>query len=198
MTRLAMTIDLDLCLGCEACMVACMTENESPVESYRLRLQTTVSGTFPDLATELRMEQCFQCEESPCIGVCPTGANYRTDDGVVLIDTAKCIGCKACVVACPYGMRYIHTDGYADKCTFCYHRVQEGRLPACVETCPTGARIFGDLEDPDGELRTGLAAAAEVDQLRPETGTRPRIFYTNTPLAGQTGLAEAEESEWKL
>jgi len=177
-------------------MVSCATENEVPLGTFRLRLQTTVAGRFPDLKAEYRMEQCFHCEDSPCISVCPTGANHKTDEGLVLVDRDKCIGCKACVVSCPYRMRYMHPDGYADKCSFCDHRLAEGREPACVETCPTGARVFGDIEDPSSEISRKLGGSKEVTQLRPETKTRPRIFYTNRALGDRTGLDIAPESEW--
>ncbi len=196
MTRYSMTVDLERCLGCEACIVSCAVENEVPIGAFRLRKTTTVGGRFPELRSEYRMEQCFQCEESPCVDVCPTGANSKTDDGIVHVDRDRCIGCKACVVSCPYGMRYMHPDGYADKCTFCEHRVREGRQPACVETCPTGARAFGDLEASDGPLRRSLDAADGVVQLRPETRTQPRVFYTNPTLTG-SGLGPAPESEWR-
>lgn len=196
MTRYAMAIDLERCLGCQACMVSCSAENELPLGTSRVRLQTTVTGRFPELSAEYRMEQCFHCEDSPCIDVCPTGANHKTDEGIVLVDRDKCIGCKACVVSCPYRMRYMHPDGYADKCSFCDHRLAEGREPACVETCPTGARVFGDLTDPSSELRRALGDAAEVTQLRPETTTRPRVFYTGRTLGDETDLDLAPESEW--
>lgn len=177
MTRYAMAIDLERCLGCEACMVACATENELPAGTYRARMRHTVAGTFPDLVAEFRLEQCFHCDDPPCVDVCPTGATYRTEDGLVRIDSARCTGCKACVTACPYGMRTIHPDGYADKCSFCVHRIEQGRPPACVDTCPTGARAFGDIEDPSSEVSTAVAGATVVDVLRPDIGTNPQVFY---------------------
>ncbi len=183
MTRRAMAIDVDRCLGCQACLVACKAENEVPDDRYRLRMREVVAGRFPDLAGEFRPEQCFHCDDPPCVGVCPTGATHRTDDGLVLIDPAKCTGCKACVTACPYGMRYVHPGGWVDKCSFCDHRLLVGREPACVETCPTGARVFGDLDDAFGPLRRAIDNADAVGVLKPHAGTRPSLFYLNTRIA---------------
>lgn len=182
MTRYAMAIDVDRCLGCEACLVACHAENELPDARHRLRMRETVAGTFPELSSEFRLEQCFHCDNPPCVPVCPTGATYRTEDGLVNIDPEKCTGCKACVTACPYNMRYVHPGGWVDKCSFCSHRIAEGRGPACVETCPTGARFFGDLDDPASPVRTAVDEAEAVGVLNPSTGTEPCLFYLNSHI----------------
>jgi Fe-S-cluster-containing dehydrogenase component len=182
MTRYAMAVDIDRCLGCEACLVACSVENGLPLGSHRVRMRETAVGTFPDVTVEYRVEQCFHCEDAPCIGVCPTGATYKTDDGIVLVDSSRCTGCKACVTACPYGMRYVHPSGFVDKCTFCDHRLGTGLDPACVETCPTGARIFGDLDDPASLVSTVIASARTSDVLMPDTNAEPSLFYLNSSL----------------
>lgn len=182
MTRYGMAIDLERCLGCDACLVACKTENEIPIGSYRLRMRETVVGTFPDLEGEFRPESCFHCDDAPCVSVCPTGATRRTAEGIVVVDPAKCIGCKACITACPYGMRYLASRGVADKCTFCAHRVADGRLPACVETCPTSARTFGDLDDPRSAVSVAIASARRHDTAPSRAGARPKVVYLNSRL----------------
>lgn len=181
MARLAMAIDLAACVGCAACAVACKLENEVPAGDHRLWIRTTESGIFPDLTVEFRPEQCLHCENPPCVPVCPTGATYQTEEGIVLIDPQKCIACGACVAACPYDARFFHEDGYVSKCTFCEHRLKDGRLPACVETCPTLCRTFGDLDDPNSDVSIALKEANRVDVLRPNQGTGPKLFYLNSP-----------------
>ena len=180
MTRYAMTIDLVRCVGCEACMVACKLENEVPFGHFRLRAREIVAGTFPSLQGEFRIEQCYHCEDAPCVGVCPTGATFKNEDGLVVVDPYKCTGCKACVTACPYNMRYLHPNGYVDKCTFCGHRVAQGQEPACVETCPSAARIFGDLDDPEDEIVLALKTAETVDVCKPEINANPKLYYLNS------------------
>lgn len=185
MPRYGMAIDVARCVGCQGCLVACKVENEVPLGGFRLRMREEVVGTFPNLQGEFRLEQCFHCENAPCVPVCPTGATYQTDEaagGLVMMDPVLCTGCKACVVACPYEMRHINPGGWVDKCTFCDHRIADGRLPACVETCPTGARFFGDLDDPTSDVAVAIAAAKKVDVLKPHTGAKPKLFYLESQL----------------
>ncbi len=190
MARYAMAIDLEACVGCAACAVACVTENQVPPGVTRLWIREIEEEGPSRPQVEFRPEQCYHCENPPCVPVCPTGATYQRQDGLVLLNPTKCIACGACVVACPYDSRFLHPDGHVDKCTFCAHRLEAGRDPACVETCPTGARVFGDLEDEEGRLRAALASARRVDVRKPHLGTEPRLFYLNAPRA--TGLGGEE------
>jgi tetrathionate reductase subunit B len=207
-------IDTEACIGCGLCVAACKEENHVPEEptltrTWVERHTTTADGAFyvdsPEggihgfppsstapgaegkAVTEAYFEPrlCMQCENSPCTVVCPVSATYRTVDGVILVDARRCIGCGYCVVACPYGARYIvpagedapnGTPGVADKCTWCYHRISRNRLPACVEVCPVGARRFGDANDPASGFAT-LVRERRPEMLHPEYGTRPRVLY---------------------
>jgi Fe-S-cluster-containing dehydrogenase component len=120
---------------------------------------------------------CNQCTHPACVQCCPTGATYRTVDGVVLIDHKYCIGCQYCVQACPYGARFFRPkERVTDKCTWCYHRITKGLLPACVEVCPVGARIFGDRNDPQSPISLFIRNN-RVQVLRPDTGNAPNVFY---------------------
>ena len=120
---------------------------------------------------------CNQCTHPACVQVCPVGATYKTEDGVVLIDHDYCIGCRYCVQACPYGVRFFNEErGVSDKCTWCYHRITKGLQPACVEACPVGARVFGDLKDRQSPISLFIRNN-RVQVLRPETGNAPNVFY---------------------
>jgi len=120
---------------------------------------------------------CNHCENPACVQVCPTGATFKTRDGAVLIDHKYCIGCQYCVQACPYGARsFNHERHVTDKCTWCYHRVTKGLNPACVDICPTGTRIFGDLNDAESPI-SQFIRRNRVEVLKPETGNRPNVFY---------------------
>ena len=177
MPRYAMVIDQRRCVGCLACIVACKRENRVPPEHYRTRVVEEVSGVFPELRLELRSELCNHCDNPPCVYNCPTGASHKRDDGTVQIDRRKCVGCKACIAACPYNARYMDPEhGYADKCSFCEHRLREGKEPACVATCIGESRVFGDLDDPDSEV-SSLLKKYQARVLLKEAGTKPRVFY---------------------
>jgi tetrathionate reductase subunit B len=207
-------VDTASCIGCGLCVVACKEENHiaEPAEYTRTWVErhvVTADGTlyvdspeagmygFPAESTApgaagktvdasfFEPRLCMQCEDSPCTAVCPVGATYRTEDGVILVDSRRCIGCGYCVVACPYGARYLtpaggdnpnDMPGVADKCTWCYHRISRGAKPACVEVCPVGARRFGDASDPASEIAT-LVRERNPQMLHPEYGTRPRVLY---------------------
>jgi Fe-S-cluster-containing dehydrogenase component len=126
---------------------------------------------------------CNQCTHPACVQVCPVGATYRTEDGVVLIDHEYCIGCRYCVQACPYGARFFDEErGVSDKCTWCYHRITKGLQPACVEVCPVGARIFGDRNDPQSAISLFIRNN-RVQVLKPETGNEPNVYYVGIDKA---------------
>jgi Fe-S-cluster-containing dehydrogenase component len=175
--RYAMTVDTRRCVGCNACVIACKTENALPLGGFRDWIVQEVRGRFPDLSMQIRSERCNQCGDAPCVEACPTGASHEADGGVVLVTRSKCTGCKACVASCPYGARYVDpAGGFVDKCTFCLHRVRKGKDPACAATCPTRAITFGDLADPDSAV-SKLRASRRSEVVRPEAGTEPNVFF---------------------
>lgn len=170
--RYAMAVDTRRCVGCSSCVLACKAENGLPVQSARRWVVTETRGTFPELAMLVRSEGCHHCASAPCVSNCPTGASHYGKGGAVLVDSDLCTGCKACLAACPYDARFIHPDGYADKCTFCLHN---GR-PACAASCPASAITFGDRNDPDSAI-SKLLRANQHRVLQPERGTDPNVFY---------------------
>lgn len=175
--RYAMVIDLRKCIGCHSCSVACKVENEVPPAVWRSWVKVMEKGVYPDVRTAALPVLCNNCENAVCVKVCPTKASYQRDDGIVMIDPHKCVGCKYCMAACPYQVRYLNpVRKYAQKCYFCAHRVDRGLQPACVETCPAGARTFGDLNDPTSEVAQ-LVIKNATSVLKPESGTKPSVFY---------------------
>ena len=175
--RWGMVVDLRKCIGCQACSVACSTENAVPMGNFRTivpSFEIDVNGTARR-ATLPRL--CNHCENPPCVEVCPTQATYKREDSIVVVDNEVCIGCGYCVQGCPYDARFINPETHtADKCNFCVHRTEAGLLPACVETCVGGARIFGDLNDPQSAV-SKLIAEHTTQVLKPEMGTEPNVFY---------------------
>ncbi len=177
MSRYGMVIDTAKCVGCTDCVVACETENNVPVGFARDWIEQIAVGKFPDTQVEIRSERCNHCSDAPCVTCCPTGASHHSEfGGVVLVTHNECIGCKACIESCPYGARYVHPEGYVDKCTFCIHRVKEGKDPACVSVCPTHCMYFGDIDNPNSEV-SKLLKKRKHHSLLPEAGTTPNIFY---------------------
>ena len=174
--RYAMAIDTIRCVGCSDCVVACQTENNVPVGYCRDWIVEETIGAYPNLQMEIRSERCNHCEDAPCVRCCPTSASHIVEGGIVMVEADDCIGCKACIASCPYDARFIHPEGYVDKCTFCYHRVKEGKSPACVNVCPTTAMIFGDLDDKNSEISKALKTRKHKT-LIPEAGTKPHVYY---------------------
>lgn len=198
--RYGMVIDLRKCVGCNACTVACKQENATPPGVFWSRVRQYEMGSYPQGRLRFFPLGCMHCQEAPCLESCPSGATYRRHDGLVLIDAAKCIGCRYCIMACPYEARTYnadtpqayfagqgftqvetaghgrHSQGTVEKCTFCAHRLDEGKEPACVATCPAGARIFGDLDDPSSEVSKLVAGGLAKPRLE-ELGTLPSVFF---------------------
>ncbi len=179
--RNCLVIDLDRCSGCDSCVVACKYAHSLDLGVCWNRVQQMESGTFPDVEQYWLPRQCQQCEDAPCLNVCPTGATYREDTyGIVIVDEEACIGCQLCMTACPYGARRFDEDkNVVEKCDCCIDRLKKGEQPACVHNCCTGARLFGDLDDPDSDVAKAVAAAGEENchRLPDNGGANPRTVY---------------------
>jgi len=205
MTRYGFAIDLKRCYGCYSCQVACKAANHTPKGIDFARCLQGETGTYPAALRQMLPTLCMQCAEPECLKVCPTGATLQNEYGVVTVDKDVCMGCKYCMMACPYGQRHTMPDwqtyfphaegeldpyqafakakwegkngyGIATKCDFCMDRVKEGKQPACVVACPAKARYFGDLNDPESEISI-LIRQERGFQLNPEFGTDPSVYY---------------------
>ena len=188
MARNCLVINLDRCIGCYCCEVACKMENDVALGHHWNKLyQVEPFGEWPNVKTYWLSKQCQQCEDAPCVNVCPTGASYRDEDGVVLVDESACIGCQLCMTACPYEARDYNEDlGVVQKCTLCRDLVEQGEKPACVKNCPGKARFYGDLDDPESDASVALANAEEgsVHHL-PDSGNGPLTAYILSPRFGE-------------
>ncbi|MFQ6115546.1 MAG: 4Fe-4S dicluster domain-containing protein [bacterium] len=197
-----MGIKINKCIGCGRCVDACKKENNVPLEPffYRTWVEQYLifeGGESPDggiQGFEKRAHEkniirsffvpklCNQCDNPPCVQVCPVGATFKVDDGVVLVDSEYCIGCRYCIQACPYGARFLHPETHtAEKCTFCYHRIVKGLVPACVEVCPTQARIFGDIKKRASPL-VRFVRMHKIRVLKPYLNTEPKVFYADLDM----------------
>ena len=191
----AMLVDVRKCIGCQACTVACIQENVVPEGSFRTIVSTysvklTDAPARQPAGTYVLPRLCNHCENPPCIPVCPVGATYKRPDGIVVVNSDRCVGCAYCVQACPYDARFInHETQTADKCTFCEHRLEAGLLPACVESCVGGARVIGDLNDAHSEISQRIAEHRdEIKVLKPGMHTKPHVFYIGLPDAFVNGV----------
>ncbi|HLW47799.1 MAG TPA: 4Fe-4S dicluster domain-containing protein [bacterium] len=185
----AKVIDHTRCIGCHACTTACKSENDVPLGVTRTYVKHVDAGVFPDVRRAFQVTRCNQCDDAPCVAPCPTTAMYRRADGIVDFDKSICIGCKACIAACPYDAIFINPEDHAaEKCNFCAHRLDVGLEPACVVVCPTEAILVGDLDDPD----TRVAQIVRADPVRvrkPEKRTLPKLYYKGAGEATLDPLA---------
>ncbi len=180
--KLAMVIDAESCLDCKGCQVSCKVANEVPAGQWRNWIKGSAGQESPGRLV-FQPGNCMQCDRPTCVAACPTGATYKDEsDGVVRIDRGLCIGCGQCLAACPYGARYRHAElKVADKCDFCAERRAAGLEPACVSTCPTKARVFGDLNDPDSEVSRLLKANQATRVVNKQSDTKPNLYYLGDP-----------------
>jgi Fe-S-cluster-containing dehydrogenase component len=198
MKRYGMVIDLKKCIGCHTCTIACKVDNGTPPGIFWNLVIDQEVGNYPSVRRRFIPRPCMHCENAPCVDACPTGASYKRADGLVLIDEKKCLGCRQCLLTCPYGARYLNTGrggyfksrlipteevlyrgrefGIVEKCTFCVDKVDKGEEPACVRACPLKARIFGDLNDPESEVAQ-LKISKKGFQLLKDLDTEPAVYY---------------------
>lgn len=197
--RYGMLIDLRKCVGCTACSIACKGANATPAGINYNKIKKYEVGTFPNAKMKSIPMPCMHCEDAPCVKVCPSKASIKNEDGIVTIDASRCMGCRACIIACPYESRQFiwevgayyegqnatpfeeqkqgaFEEGVVTKCKFCRERLEDGEQPACVQTCIASARIFGDLDDPNSEISKLIVESGAVP-FREEQGTQPLVYY---------------------
>jgi len=182
--QLGFVLDQSRCIGCHACTVACKSENDVPLGSFRTWVKYTERGEFPEVKRSFAVLRCNQCTQAPCVTICPVTALDKRPDGIVDVDPTACIGCKSCMQGCPYDALYINPDkGTAEKCHFCAHRTEQGLAPACAVVCPTEAIIPGDFDDPTSVVAK-LRSEGSLRARKVEAGTGPNVFYNEVSDAG--------------
>jgi Fe-S-cluster-containing dehydrogenase component/formate-dependent nitrite reductase membrane component NrfD len=185
----AKVIDHTRCIGCHACTTACKSENVVPIGVTRTYVKHVDVGEFPQTRRAHQVTRCNQCAHAPCVTACPTTAMFKRADGIVDFDKSICIGCKACMAACPYDAIFINPEDHsAEKCNFCAHRIDMGLEPACVVVCPTEAILIGDMNDQASKVARIIAREA-VSVRRPEKETLPKLFYKGAHQATLDPLA---------
>ena len=180
MTRYTIVTDLNRCVSCLNCMVACKEANDVPIGNFWIKVLRVgpnpkyEGAEYPDVEMYYLPVSCQHCENPSCVEVCPTGASHKTENGTIQVDKDKCIGCQFCVMACPYGVRYLNEEqGVVEKCTRCYQKTQEGELPACVISCGGRARWFGDMDKGWDDFKGSLDANGEPLCLTNEEYIKP-------------------------
>ncbi len=175
--QLGFVIDHESCIGCHACTVACKAENNVPVGNFRTAVKYVELGLYPDVRRMFLVQRCNHCTKAPCVTICPVNALEKKPNGIVDIDRDACIGCRACMQACPYDAIYLNEDlGAVEKCHYCAHRVEKSLEPACVIVCPVGAIISGDLHDANSRIAQ-IVKSKDTKSRRPEQGTGPNVRY---------------------
>ena len=200
MTQYAIATDVNRCVGCLACSVACKVVNNVPVGSFwnktlRITNPTTQGGTWPDVDNYYLTVSCQHCENPECVKVCPTGASHKAEDGTVQIDKSKCIGCQFCAMSCPYGVRYLNeAERVVEKCTLCQQKIAQGELPQCVAQCGGMARWFGDA---DGDIRAFKGACDETLGDFCEEFADADVHYLPDVGNGPTGVFILRRMTWQ-
>jgi len=181
--RYGLVIDLDRCMGCEGCIIACKVENGLDkvcgltVNTVGGVHKDTPKGKFPDLTMYYLPVHCMHCGNPLCMDACPEGAIYKRSDGIVLVDQETCNGCQVCIPACPYGvLTYDDDRDVLVKCTLCHHLIDEGLEPFCMVCCEAEAIFFGDLNDPESKV-SRLVSQGSAHTIKPEAGTAPAVYY---------------------
>lgn len=177
--KIGFLIDHRKCIGCHACTVACKSEHEVPIGTYRTWVKYIEKGEYPDTRRFFSVLRCNHCIDAPCVTICPTTALFKRDNGIVDFDNSRCIGCKSCMQACPYDALYINPySNTAEKCNFCAHRIDRGLQPACEVVCPVQAILSGDLDDPQS-LISRTISTNKTSVRKPEAQTKPKLYYLN-------------------
>lgn len=192
--RYGFVIDNRKCIGCHSCTVACKTENRVPLGVNRTWVKYVEKGKFPQARRVFQVTRCNHCEKPPCVEICPVSAMFQRRDGIVDFNPEQCIGCKACMQACPYDAIYLDpTHNTTAKCNFCAHRIEVGLEPACVTVCPEQAIVAGDLDNPASEV-AALVGRETVRVRKPEQGTRPKLYYVDADESAIAPTAARHEA----